>query len=594
MRRVVAIVLALAGVSALAVVGCGSSGGSGNYQVRAIFDNAVSVIPGEDVKIAGVNVGKVDSLDITKDAKAIVVLNITEPGFQDFRKDARCQIRPQGFIGEKFVDCTPTEPKRPGQAQAPMLDKIQRGRGKGEYLLQVTNTSTPVDLDLVNNVFRLPYAQRLSLIINELGVGLAGRGTDLSQVIRRANPALQETDKVLAVLAQQNKVLSDLTVKSDRILAPLARNRQQVAGFIAKAGNTAQATAERSAALQGGLERLPTFLRELRPTMAQLSALSDTATPTFNDLRIAAPTLNRLVTQLGPFADASLPAIESLGQASVAGSKALPAVRPIIPKLRLFADSAREPSANLNKLVTSLRDTGGVERIMDFLFYTVGATNGFDQIGRFLRVQLIANTCALYAMTPSPPSPATPTAPAANCTANFNGPKTPTAAAPATAAGETDARQRAVQKIYQGMSPEQALKEEGLQSVDQLYATGKGTGTAKDKGSAAPTDTSTRTPRAKASPAKPAGDSPIGLPDVPVLGGTRGKGAAADTTSKAPSNRRSRARARARARAAARAQQATGAGGSGAPTAQDPASQAALDQQGAQDTLFDYLLGNDR
>ena len=114
------------------------------------------MIPGEDVKIAGVNAGKVDSLDITKTAKAIVVLRITEPGFQDFRKDARCQIRPQGFIGEKFLDCTPTEPKRPGQPQAPKLDKIQNGRGKGQYLLPLSNTSTPVDLDLVNNIFRVP------------------------------------------------------------------------------------------------------------------------------------------------------------------------------------------------------------------------------------------------------------------------------------------------------------------------------------------------------------------------------------------------------------------------------------------------------
>ena len=54
--------------------------------MRAIFDNAGFVIPGEDVKIAGVKVGKVDSLDVTEDFKAAVVLEITEPGYQDFRQ----------------------------------------------------------------------------------------------------------------------------------------------------------------------------------------------------------------------------------------------------------------------------------------------------------------------------------------------------------------------------------------------------------------------------------------------------------------------------------------------------------------------------
>ena len=60
--------------------------GGGAYKVRAIFDNAGFVIPGEDVKVAGVKVGTIDSLDVTKDKKAAVVLSIDRPGFQDFRR----------------------------------------------------------------------------------------------------------------------------------------------------------------------------------------------------------------------------------------------------------------------------------------------------------------------------------------------------------------------------------------------------------------------------------------------------------------------------------------------------------------------------
>ena len=81
------------------------------YQVRAIFDNAGFVIPGEDVKIAGVKVGKIASLDVTEDFKAAVVLEITEPGYQDFRRDASCIVRPQNLIGERFVECKPTQPR---------------------------------------------------------------------------------------------------------------------------------------------------------------------------------------------------------------------------------------------------------------------------------------------------------------------------------------------------------------------------------------------------------------------------------------------------------------------------------------------------
>ena len=101
MKRVLAIAGVLVAASALVVFGTGADGdGGGTYRVRAIFMNAFSVIPGEDVKVAGVKVGKVESLDVTPDHKAAVVLRIDRPGFDDFREDASCTIRPQGLIGE--------------------------------------------------------------------------------------------------------------------------------------------------------------------------------------------------------------------------------------------------------------------------------------------------------------------------------------------------------------------------------------------------------------------------------------------------------------------------------------------------------------
>ena len=79
MRRIALVAILLVSVSMLAVIGTGADDGDsgGDYKVRAIFDNAVSVIPGEDVKIAGVKVGRIDSLDITNNEKAAVVLSIT-------------------------------------------------------------------------------------------------------------------------------------------------------------------------------------------------------------------------------------------------------------------------------------------------------------------------------------------------------------------------------------------------------------------------------------------------------------------------------------------------------------------------------------
>lgn len=410
MKRLLAILML--GVLAVTLAVFGSGAGDGEkYLVRAEFRNAFSVIPGEDVKIAGVRVGSIDSLDVTDRQTASVVLEIEEPGFQDFRTDATCTIRPQSLIGEKFVECTPTQPKPQNARQAPKLRKITDGEDEGAYALPGIQSS-PVDLDLVNNVLRLPFRQRLSLILNELGAGLAGRGEDLNQIIRDADPGLKATDKVLKILASQNRVLADLASDSDTIMRPLARERDKVADFVVRANTTAEATAERGEDLERNLQRLPEFLRQLRPTMQRLGSLSDEFTPVLGDLGKVAPDINRFVGELGPFSRSATVSLTSLGDTTVVGRDALLKSKPIIDDLREFGIQARPLSTNLEALLTSFKDTGGIERLMDYLFYQVAAINGFDQFGHYLRAQLIVNLCSTYAVTNDP-----------SCSANFVAPE---------------------------------------------------------------------------------------------------------------------------------------------------------------------------
>ena len=174
------------------------------YFVRAIFDNASTIVAGEDVKVAGVPVGVISDMNVTEDEQAAVTLRIDNEDFTPWKDDASCTIRAQGLIGEKFVEC------EPGSTDAPELRQIEEGDGKGERLLPVENTSSPVDLDVINNTLRLPYRQRFSILLSEFGTALAGRGDELNEVIHRANPALRETDEVLQILADQNRELARL------------------------------------------------------------------------------------------------------------------------------------------------------------------------------------------------------------------------------------------------------------------------------------------------------------------------------------------------------------------------------------------------
>jgi phospholipid/cholesterol/gamma-HCH transport system substrate-binding protein len=421
MRRIVATLVIVSACTALVLVATAGSNPTGNYQVRAIFDNGGFIVPGEDVRVAGAKVGSVDSVDVTDKTeiaslqggahavpgKAVVVLNIADPGFKDFRRDASCLIRPQSLIGEKYVDCEVTQPRAPETQPPPPLRKVPDGQpGAGEYLLPLENNGKAVDLDLINNIQRLPFAQRFRLIINDLGASLAARGPDLAAVVKRADPALRQFDQVLAILAAQNHALAKLTSDSDQILAPLARERTRVSGFIDNAGATAEASAERSADIERGLQKFPRTLVELRSTMRRLGGFSRAADPVFRNFGEAAPSLTVASKQLAPFATATNISLRSLGNAAVATGPALVQADPTIQNLTSLAQSGSRPLTNLGKLLKSIRTTKGFEQLMGFIYNNVGWSNGFDQFGHLLRENLVATNCVDYATVPGAGCPA--------------------------------------------------------------------------------------------------------------------------------------------------------------------------------------------
>ena len=74
------------------------------YVVEAVFDNVVGLNKDASVKIAGVEVGRVDSIKL-KDGKAVVQLRISEE--VKLEKDVRAAIKTHGVLGDKYVEIAP-------------------------------------------------------------------------------------------------------------------------------------------------------------------------------------------------------------------------------------------------------------------------------------------------------------------------------------------------------------------------------------------------------------------------------------------------------------------------------------------------------
>jgi phospholipid/cholesterol/gamma-HCH transport system substrate-binding protein len=398
----------------IAIPAIGSNGTSGSYEVRGIFDNGSFVVDGEEVRVAGATVGTIKSVDVTGNdeiasleggphavpGKAVVVMDITDSGFKDFRADASCLIRPQSLIGERYIDCTPTQPRAPGTPPPPPLEQIDDDQpGAGQYLLPLENNGKTVDLDLIQNIQRLPYRDRFRLILNDLGAALAGRGEDLGEVIDRANPALRQTDRVLNILAQQSRQLASLADNGDRVLEPLARNRTHITGFFRNAAIAGRATAERSADLEESLAKFPATLRQVRLTMTKLKSFADQGTPLFTELNRAGRGLSKATVNLPAFARLSIPALQTLGDAAEAAGPKLAASDGLLADLATTANSSVPIGQNFSAFLDTFTKTQGFQSLMDFIYNQTGAMNGIDEFGHFLRSNLQLTACVEVSVT---------------------------------------------------------------------------------------------------------------------------------------------------------------------------------------------------
>ncbi|HEX5989712.1 MAG TPA: MlaD family protein [Solirubrobacterales bacterium] len=427
-RRLLLIGAVVVAIVAIVLIASGGDDSSDGYKVRAVFDNGGFMVNGEEVRVAGATVGKIESVDVSmpgetvayengkaveKPGKAIIVFDITDPGFQDFRQDATCQIRPQSLIGEKFVDCRTTLPRAPGSEPAPPLKQIPDGEpGAGQYLLPLGSNGTSVDPDLINDIQSLPYAQRFRLIFNELGAGLAGRGEDIEEIVKRANPVLRDADRLFGILSAQRKQLAQLAADSDAILGPLARERRHFAGFITNSGAAAEASAEKGAELEESLRKFPTFLGEFRETMKDLKTFSDAGTPLFEDFGTAAPSLTDATKTLTPFSEALTVSLKSLGEAGEASGPIFAEADPVVRKAGELAKTGVSPTGNLAKLFVDLKKTGGWDGLTELIYGSTASLNGFDKYGHFGRTRVTLSTCLEYIPLAAGES---------GCVARFNG-----------------------------------------------------------------------------------------------------------------------------------------------------------------------------
>jgi phospholipid/cholesterol/gamma-HCH transport system substrate-binding protein len=247
---------------------------SGGPEVRLQFASANQIAENAPVRIAGVNVGKVGSIEHGPGDTATVVVSLDDEALP-LHTDATVRIRPRTFLeGAFFVDI------RPGSPSAPELEE--------GGTIPVGQTSTPVQLDQILTTLQQPVRESLRSTLLELRTALSGEGP---RAINRTIPTLDPLNRSWAVVSEaaagtEPHDLSRAIASSSRAAAALASDRPALGAVVRDFSKVAVALASRQ--------------RELGASVAGFDRVLREAPPTLDAIRAAAPYARRLVAESRP------------------------------------------------------------------------------------------------------------------------------------------------------------------------------------------------------------------------------------------------------------------------------------------------------
>ena len=299
------------------------------YELKVPFPEATTLAEQADVRIAGVNVGKVQKKELDKGgSRTTVTINIEEK-FAPIPKDTRAMLRQKTLLGETYVELTP------GRRSAP---KLQDG---GE--LGIGQVEPTVELDEILRIFSPEGRDAFRDWIRSSARQIEGRSQDLNFALANLAGFAEDGAGVLRVLDDQRTAVRRLVRNTGVVFGALNERDGQLRQLIENSEATFSATAEQQENLARIFEIFPTFLAESRLTLARLQGfarntrplirdlkpVADDLGPTVRDLSILGPDLENLFRRLDPNIDA---APENLPQAE----RFLRGARPLFTALHGF------------------------------------------------------------------------------------------------------------------------------------------------------------------------------------------------------------------------------------------------------------------
>jgi phospholipid/cholesterol/gamma-HCH transport system substrate-binding protein len=275
------------------------------YQFKATFDEATQLATESDVRISGVPVGKVKTIEPDKRTGRTLAVIELESRYAPLPSDARAMLRQKTLLGETYVELTP------GTASAPPIPE--------NGTLRQTQVSETVELDEILRAFDPKTRQAWQTWMQAQAQGIDGYGRDINDALGNLAPFAEDAATLLDILRRQEGAVQRLVADSGVVFGALTERGNQLRQLIENSNEVFATTAARDTQLQETFRALPTFERESQqtvrrlaefatdtdPLVTQLRPAARELSPTLIDLSAMAPDLQRLFRNLGPLIAAS-------------------------------------------------------------------------------------------------------------------------------------------------------------------------------------------------------------------------------------------------------------------------------------------------
>lgn len=259
------------------------------YRFNAAFGEAATLAVEADVRLAGVNVGKVKTKELDKGgARTIVGMEIKNE-YAPIPRDTRAILRQKTLLGETYVELSP------GGSAGP---KLPDGGRLADVYVEPT-----VELDEIFNAFDEPTRRAFQGWVKELAKATkGGRGQDLNDGLGNLEGFAVDGATLLEQLDQQQFAVRRVIKNTGRVFGALNQREGELRDLIVNSNETFAATASRDEALAETFRVFPTFLDESRATLTRLERFSTDTRPLVNTLKGPARDLGPTVRDLGDLA----------------------------------------------------------------------------------------------------------------------------------------------------------------------------------------------------------------------------------------------------------------------------------------------------